>query len=79
MRPVVNRGDEVSEATIVEKVVAMGYQSNAHDFHNSVYTTLYTLQRKGLVKKSSAGERMWILTDRGTKQADENVAEQSSE
>jgi len=72
-------GVEVSESTIVEKVLAMGFTSSADDFHNSIYTTLYTLKRSGLVKKSSANEMAWTLTDEGSKQAKKSVAEKSRE
>ncbi len=70
---------EVSESAIVEKVLAMGFASSADDFHNSIYTTLYTLHRNGLVKKSSANENVWTLTDEGSKQAKKNLAEKSRE
>lgn len=72
-------GSDVSEESIVGRVLDMGYQSNADDFHNSVYTTLYTMQRNKQVKKSSEKDRVWNLTSAGVKQAQKNLAELEEE
>ena len=68
----------VTEDKIVEGVVEMGYTSNAADLSNSVYTTLYKMQKAekvyakkdGKEKKEVAtvkkeGGRAWKLTAAG--------------
>lgn len=71
-------GHDVSEAHLVEKILEMGYQTNATDFHNSVYTTLYTMQRKKFVKKSEE-ERHWKLMSKGSKEGEKAYAEYEEE
>lgn len=72
-------GEGVSEAVMVEKVLEMGYKTNAGDFHNSIYTTLHTMRRKDNFVKKGDGERSWDLTAKGSKIAAKNSAEWDEE
>ena len=65
----------LSETEIADRVLSMGYNTNAKDFVNSIHIAMVMLAHDGFVNCTDQDERHWILTQCGMQKVSSSTDE----
>tara|TARA_R110002095_G_C4111905_1_gene225254 strand:+ start:64 stop:507 length:444 start_codon:yes stop_codon:yes gene_type:complete len=65
----------LSEMEIADRVLSMGYNTNATDFVNSIHIAMVMLARDGFVNCSGQDEKHWNLTQCGVQRVSSSTDE----